>query len=68
MGFGMRGGIAGPALETDEDRINALYEATADATEAAVDDALFSAHTVTGRNGTTFYNLPYARVKPLLRS
>lgn len=62
------GGIAGPPLETGEDRIDALYEATADATEAAVDDALFSAHTVTGRNGTTFYNLPYARVKPLLRS
>jgi L-aminopeptidase/D-esterase-like protein len=44
-----------------------LYEATADATEAAIDDALFSAHTVTGRNGITVYNLPYARVKPLLR-
>lgn len=33
------GGIAGPTLETDEDRIDALYEATADATEAAIDDA-----------------------------
>jgi L-aminopeptidase/D-esterase-like protein len=55
-----------PPLETDEDRIDALYEATADATEAAIDDALFSAHTLTGLNGTTVYNLPYERVKALL--
>jgi hypothetical protein len=38
----------------------------ADATEAAIDDALFSAHTLTGLNGTTVYNLPYERVKALL--
>lgn len=60
------GGIVGPALVTDEDRIDALYEATVEATESAIDDALFSAHTVTGRNGVTYYNLPYARVRPLL--
>src|SRR6202030_1788738 len=28
------GGVAGPPLETDEDRIDALFAATADATEA----------------------------------
>jgi D-aminopeptidase len=60
------GGIAGPALETDDARINALFEATADATEAAIDDALFSAHTVTGRGGVTVFNLPFERVRPLL--
>lgn len=62
------GGIVGPPLEADEDRIDALFEAVVEATEAAIDDALFSAHTVTGRNGVTYYNLPRARVEPLLRT
>lgn len=62
------GGISGPPLVTDTDRVDALFEATADATEAAIDDALFSAHTVTGRYGVTYYNLPYERVRPLLRT
>lgn len=61
------GGINGPPLLSDEDRVDALFAATADATEAAIDDALFSAHTVTGRYGVTYYNLPYGRVAPLLR-
>ena len=60
------GGIAGPPVESDEDRIDALYGATIDAVESAIDDALFSAHTVTGRGGVTYYNLPFARVQPLL--
>ncbi|HTW83590.1 MAG TPA: P1 family peptidase [Candidatus Sulfotelmatobacter sp.] len=60
------GGIVGPALVTDEDQVDALFAATADATEEAIDDALFSAHTVTGRGGVTYYNLPYSRVAPLL--
>jgi D-aminopeptidase len=61
------GGITGPPLESDEDRIDALFAATADATEAAIDDALFSAHKVTGRAGVTYFNLPAERVLPLLR-
>ncbi|MGD1065905.1 MAG: P1 family peptidase [Vulcanimicrobiaceae bacterium] len=60
------GGIVGPALVDDEDQVDALFEATVEATEEAIDDALFSAHTVTGRAGVTYYNLPYARVAPLL--
>jgi D-aminopeptidase len=60
------GGIAGPPLVTDEDVIDGLYEATVEATEAAIDDALFSARTMTGRDGITFYGLPYDAVKPLL--
>ncbi len=60
------GSVAGPPLVTGEDRVDALFEATVEATEAAIDDALFSAHTVTGRGGVTYYNLPYARVEPLL--
>ena len=61
------GGIAGPPLVTDEDRIDALFAATVDATESAIDDALFSAHDVRGRGGVTYYALPYARVAPLLK-
>ena len=60
------GGITGPALETDEDRIDALFGATVDATEEAIDDAIFSARTMTGASGITLYGLPYDRVKSLL--
>jgi D-aminopeptidase len=60
------GTIGGKPLETDEDRIDLLYTAVVDATEAAIDDALFSARTMTGRDGITVYNLPFERVKPLL--
>ena len=60
------GGIAGPPLETDEDRIDALFAATVEATESAIDDALFSAHDMSGRGGVTYRALPYARVAPLL--
>jgi D-aminopeptidase len=58
---------AGPPLVSDEDRIDALFEATVEATEAAIDDALFSAHTVSGKGGVTYYNLPFERVRPLLQ-
>jgi D-aminopeptidase len=55
-------------LETDDDRIDALFEATADATQAAVYDALFSAGTMTGADGVTVYGLPAARVRAMLAS
>jgi len=61
------GGIAGPPLETDEDRIDGLFGATVDATEEAIDDAIFSARTMVGANGITLFGLPYDRVAPLLR-
>jgi L-aminopeptidase/D-esterase-like protein len=61
------GGVAGPPLETDEDRIDALFSATVDATQAAIYDAIFSARTVTGQYGITLYGLPFSRVAPLLR-
>ncbi len=61
------GGITGPPLVSDESRIDALFEATVEATEAAIDDALFSAHTVSGKGGVTYYNLPFERVRPLLQ-
>jgi D-aminopeptidase len=61
------GGITGPALVTDSDRIDALFGATIDATESAIDDAIFSARTMTGANGLTLFGLPFDRVAPLLR-
>ncbi len=60
------GGVAGPPLVTDEDVMNGIYAATADATEQAIDDALFSARTMTGANGLTLVGLPFDRVQPLL--
>jgi len=60
------GGIAGPPLITDDRTIDAVFTATVDATEAAIDDAIFSAKTMTGQSGITLYGLPYERVRPLL--
>jgi D-aminopeptidase len=56
----------GPILE-DDDALNALYSATAEATQAAIYDALFEAKTMTGRNGVTVYALPTQRVLQMLR-
>jgi D-aminopeptidase len=56
------------ALESDDDRLDALFEATADAAQAAVYDALFSAGTMTGANGVTVYGLPVQRVRAMLRA
>lgn len=50
----------------DSGTLNALYRATADATEAAIYNALFSATTMTGRDGITVYGLPVDRVLQML--
>ena len=47
--------------------LNALYRATAEATQAAIYDALFEATTMTGRGGATVYGLPDDRVLQMLR-
>ena len=52
----------------DQDRLNALYGATVEATEHAIYDALLSAKTMSGRGGVTFYGLPVQRVQMLLRA
>ena len=56
-----------PILE-DDDALDALYTATAEATQAAIYDALFEAKTMTGRNGATVYALPVDRVMEMLRA
>ncbi|MGH7737094.1 MAG: P1 family peptidase [Candidatus Tyrphobacter sp.] len=57
---------SGAVLEND-DRLDALYRATAEATQAAIYDALFEATTVTGQRGVTVHALPRERVIEMLR-
>jgi len=56
-----------PIVE-DDDALDALYTATAEATQAAIYDALFEAQTMTGRNGATVYALPVSRVIQMLQT
>ncbi|HEY5340066.1 MAG TPA: P1 family peptidase, partial [Candidatus Aquilonibacter sp.] len=56
-----------PILEND-DALDALYAATAEATQAAIYDALFEAKTMTGRGGAMVYGLPDERVLQMLRA
>ncbi|MEO9263451.1 MAG: P1 family peptidase [Candidatus Baltobacteraceae bacterium] len=55
------------AIIEDDGTLNALYRATAEATQAAIYDALFEAKTMTGREGATTYALPNDRVLKMLR-
>ena len=53
-------------IVNSDDVMDALFSATAEATEAAIVDALLSAKTTSGARGLTFYALPVARVRALL--
>ena len=46
--------------------MDALFAATAEASEAAVVDALLSARTMSGARGITLYGLPATIVRELL--
>jgi len=50
------------------DRINSLFEATADATEEAITNAMVAAETMTGANGLRVFALPQDRVVESLRA
>ncbi|MBC7250435.1 MAG: P1 family peptidase [Anaerolineae bacterium] len=54
-------------LAEDGPAINALFQATVEATEEAVLNALFRAETMTGRDGHVRYALPLERVADILR-
>ncbi len=62
--------INAPAVPIVEDSsvLNGLYRATAEATESAIYDALFSAKTMTGKGGVTVYGLPVDRVLQMLHA
>jgi D-aminopeptidase len=56
------------AVLIEDDELDALYGATAEATQAAIYDALFEATTVTGQFGRTIHALPKTRVLRMLRA
>lgn len=60
------GAASGPPLMADADTLVALYEATVDATEEAIVNALFAAETMTGRDGITAHELPIEAVRELV--
>ncbi|QTL38302.1 P1 family peptidase [Xenorhabdus budapestensis] len=49
------------------DKLDPLYEATINATEEAIINAMFAAKTMVGRNGNTSYAIPKDRVKEILK-
>jgi L-aminopeptidase/D-esterase-like protein len=49
------------------DRLNALFQAVVEATEESVLNALTKAETMTGINGNTVYELPYDRLKAVMK-
>ncbi|MBD5635824.1 MAG: P1 family peptidase [Candidatus Eremiobacteraeota bacterium] len=53
-------------IVNSDDVMDALFAATAEATEAAVVDALLSAKTMSGARGLTYYALPVDVVRKLL--
>jgi len=51
----------------DQYHINSLFDATEDATEEAVINALLAGQTTVGRDGNTVYGLPHDRLLQILR-
>src|SRR5215217_5180644 len=60
-----------PALATlkmlPNDRINAIFAATVQATEEAIINAMIGAETMTGVDGNTVYAIPHDRLKLVMR-
>ncbi|TWT33519.1 Peptidase family S58 [Posidoniimonas corsicana] len=60
-------GVTRATLVVEESRLTPLFEATADATEEAIYNALLQATTTTGRDGHTAHALPVDLVKEALK-
>lgn len=56
-----------PGEFLSDDWIDGIFEATADAAEEAVINALLGAETTVGRDGNTAYALPHDRLKEILK-
>lgn len=56
-----------PLTMLPNDAISPLFEATVQATEEAIVNALVAGRTTTGINGNTVYGLPHERLRDLLR-
>ena len=61
-----RGGSSTIQMMSNDD-MNGLMDATVDATEEAIINALIAARTMTGANGTTIYGIPHDQVRDILR-
>ena len=59
-------GLAQIAMAPDE-RITPLFEATVQATEEAIVNAMLAAGTMTGADDLTVYALPHDRLREVLR-
>lgn len=60
--------LLAPVARLNDDALDPILSATVEATEVAIYDSLFSAHTMSGAHGITFYGLPLARVRAMLRA
>lgn len=49
------------------DQMSGLFEATADAVEESIVNAMIAGRTMTGRDGNTVYGLPHDRLREVLR-
>jgi D-aminopeptidase len=47
--------------------INGLFQATVEATEEAILNAMVAAETMIGRNGHTAYRLPHDQLRDIMR-
>lgn len=56
-----------PLEAISNDAIDAVFDATIEATEEAIINALFAAETLSGRDGNTVFELPEARVLELFQ-
>ena len=64
--LGAPGEVGTPPAMVGSGTLVALYEATVDATEEAIVNALFAAETMTGRDGITAHELPISRLRELI--
>ena len=61
-----RGGFTQPQMMSNDD-MNPLMDATVDATEEAIINALVAAKTMTGANGSTVFAIPHDQVRAILK-
>jgi D-aminopeptidase len=65
-GAAARGGLKDVAMLSNDD-IDPLFDATVEATEEAIINALVAARTMTGINGNTLHGIPHDQVRDILR-
>lgn len=65
-GAAARGGLKGLSMLSNDD-IDPLFDATVEATEEAIINALIAARTMTGINGNTLHGIPHDQVRDILR-